>query len=93
MKISSAEVRLYAPWVRSLKEKRMVVKSLCAKIRNQFNVSVAEVGEQDIHRTIVIGIACVSESYSIAAGVTDRVITFIESATEAEITEIRKELI
>jgi|LSQX01.3.fsa_nt_gb uncharacterized protein YlxP (DUF503 family) len=71
----------------------MIIQSLCAKIRNKFNVSVAEVDEQNTHRTIVIGIACVSESGGYAAGVTDKVISFIESATQAEITEIQKEII
>ena len=37
--------RLRAPWVHSLKEKRMIVKSLVAKLRNRFNVSAAEIDE------------------------------------------------
>ena len=91
MKIASAQIRLYAPWVHSLKEKRMVVKSLTAKIRNRFNVSVAEVEAQDVHQTIVLGIACVSETASFADGVIDKVVAFIEANTEAEITDIRRE--
>ena len=58
MRIGIATVTLRADWVHSLKEKRMVVKSLCSRIRNKFNVSVAEVEAQDIHQTIVLGIAC-----------------------------------
>ena len=53
MLILSLKIKLHAPWVHSLKEKRMVVKSLLSKMRNKFNVAVAEVGEQDIHQTIV----------------------------------------
>ncbi len=49
--------RLYAPWVHSLKEKRMIVKSLIAKLQNRFHVSAAEIDEQDIHQIIVIGVA------------------------------------
>ena len=45
--IGSAEITLHASWVMSLKEKRMVVKSIIAKIQNKFNVSIAEVDEQD----------------------------------------------
>lgn len=44
--------RLYAPWVHSLKEKRMIVKSLIAKLQNRFHVSAAEIDEQDIHQII-----------------------------------------
>ena len=60
MTILALRIRLHAPWVHSLKEKRMVVKSLLAKLRNKFNVSAAEVDEQDIHQIIVIGLAAVA---------------------------------
>ena len=56
IKIAVLTIKLYAPWVHSLKEKRMVVKSLMSKIRNKFQISVAEVQDQDIHQSIVIGI-------------------------------------
>ena len=39
-----------AEWVTSLKEKRMVVKSLVEKTKHKFNVSVAEIENQDIHQ-------------------------------------------
>ena len=46
MNIATMTFRLHAPWVHSLKEKRMVVKSLVAKIQNRFHASVAEIDEQ-----------------------------------------------
>ncbi len=52
MRIAVMTLRLRAPWVHSLKEKRMIVKSLVAKLQNRFHVSAAEVDEQDIHHTI-----------------------------------------
>ena len=54
MKIAAMTFRLRAPWVHSLKEKRMIVKSLIAKLQNRFHVSTAEIDEQDIHQIIVI---------------------------------------
>ncbi len=59
MKVAVMELRLYAPWVHSLKEKRMVVKSLLEKIRSRYVVLAAETEEQDIHQTIVIGVAAI----------------------------------
>lgn len=53
MIIGTVEIKIYAAWVESLKEKRMIVKSLIAKTRNKFNVSIAEIAEQDTHQTIV----------------------------------------
>ena len=54
MLIAVMTFRLHAPWVHSLKEKRMIVKSLTAKLRNRFHVSAAEVDEQDTHQIIVM---------------------------------------
>lgn len=92
MIIGTAEIKLYAPWVYSLKEKRMIVKSVIAKTRNKFNVSIAEIAEQDTHQTIVLGLACVAGSISHSDSIIDNVISLIESSTEAEITDIVREI-
>ena len=47
MTVSVMTVKLHAPWVHSLKEKRMIVRSLCEKLANRFNVSVIESDAQD----------------------------------------------
>ena len=60
MFIGACEATFRAEWVSSLKEKRMVVKSLVEKTRHKFNVSVAEVDLQEEHKRMVIGFACVS---------------------------------
>jgi uncharacterized protein YlxP (DUF503 family) len=62
MIVSSLRMKLYAPNCHSLKDKRMIVKSLINRTRNKFNVSIAEVEEQDYYQTIVIGVVCVSSS-------------------------------
>ncbi len=91
MIIGTAEIKLYAPWVFSLKEKRMVVKSIIAKAQNKFNISIAEVGEQDTLQTIILGIACVAGTVRQSDSIIDHVINFIESNTEAEILDIQRE--
>jgi len=90
--ISSAQIKLYAPWVNSLKEKRMIVKSLCAKVHNKFNASVAETDEQDMHRIIVLGIACVTNDSRLGDSIIDSIVNFIEANTEAEITGIERHM-
>ncbi len=92
MIVATAEIRLYAPWVHSLKEKRMTVKSILAKVHNQFQVAVAETAENDMHQTIVIGLACVAGNTAQADSVLEHVLNFIEENTEAEITDIRREI-
>ena len=92
MMILSLKIKLHAPWVHSLKEKRMVVKSLLSKMRNKFNVAVAEVGEQDIHQTIVIGVAAIVPHSAQADSVMEEIRYFIEESTEAEITDTEREI-
>ena len=53
----------------SLKEKRHVVKSLKDRLRNKFNVSVAEIDDQDLHNSAVLAAATVSSSRDFAAKV------------------------
>ena len=92
MIVGTVEIKLYAPWISSLKEKRMIVKSLIARTRNKFNVSIAEIAEQDTHQTIILGVACATSSVSQADSIIDHVITLVESSTEAEIMKITREI-
>lgn len=87
MKIAVLRIRLYAPWVHSLKEKRMVVKSLLARIRNKFQVSAAEVEDQDVYQSIVIGVAAIVPHKAQADSMMEEIVGFVEQNTEAEIVE------
>jgi len=60
MIVGTLEVRLLMRESRSLKDKRQVVKSIKDRIRNEFNVSVAEVDELDNRQLAVLGMAMVS---------------------------------
>ena len=79
--------RLRASWVHSLKEKRMIVKSLVAKLQNRYHVSAAEIDEQDTHQIIVIGIASIVSHSAQADSLMDEISRFIEENTEAEIID------
>lgn len=60
MIIGSLLLEIYIPSARSLKDKRSVVKSVLQRLRNEFNVSTAEVGHQDRWQVAQIGVVCVS---------------------------------
>lgn len=62
----------------SLKDKRQALKSLLAHLRNEFNVSAAEVGSQDIWRQATIGVAVVTNDGGFANAVLDKVVDHIE---------------
>ena len=92
MRVAAIEFRLHAPWVHSLKEKRMIVKSLLAKLQNKFHVSVAETDEQDVHQFIVIGVAAIVPHNAMADSLMDEISEFVENNTEAEILSEEREI-
>ena len=87
MMIAAMTFRLHAPWAHSLKEKRMIVKSLVAQMQNRFHVSAAEIGEQDTHQISVIGAAAVVPHNALANSLMDDVTRFVETATDAQLLE------
>lgn len=93
MRIGASKIKLYAPWVHSLKEKRMLVKSLLAKTESRFNVSAAEVEEQDVLQTAVLGFACVAGNAALAGRELDRVLGFVEASTDARVEELGREIL
>ncbi len=92
MMIAAMTFRLRAPWVHSLKEKRMVVKSLISQMQNRFHVSAAEIGEQDTHQIIMIGVAAIVPHQAITDSLMEEISRFVETATEAEILEETREI-
>ena len=84
--------RLRAEWVHSLKEKRMIVKSLITRLQNKYHVSAAEVDEQDTHQIIVIGVAGVVPHNAMADSLMDDISLFVEDNTEAEIIDEEREI-
>ncbi|MBC8546517.1 DUF503 domain-containing protein [Clostridiaceae bacterium NSJ-31] len=93
MTVAVLTLRLRAPWVHSLKEKRMELRSLLAKLRNKFNVSVAETDEQDTHQLLVISAAAVATDSAQADSILDHVLAFVEANTEAEVVAVERELL
>lgn len=93
MKIATITFKLRAPWVHSLKEKRMIVNSLVAKLQNKFHASVAEIDEQDTHQIIVIGVASIVPHNAMADSLMDSISEFVEMNTEAELIDEIREVI
>lgn len=92
MRIAVITFKLRASWVHSLKEKRMIVKSLISKLQNRYHVSAAEIDEQDIHQIIVIGVAAIVPHNAMADSLMDDISLFVEENTEAEIIDEEREI-
>ena len=94
MHIGVARVILHLAGNSSLKGKRMVVKSVAQRVRNRFNVAVAEIDTQDAWQMATLGIVCLSDDPRHSNEVLSKVIDFIESERlDAEVGAVEMELI
>ena len=78
---------------RSLKGKRKIVKSIIAQLRNNFNVSVAEVGSNDIYQRAVVGFALVGNNRKVINSKIDKIFNLADELGLAEIIESEMEII
>ena len=92
MKIAVMTFRLHAPWVHSLKEKRMILRSLLDRLQSRFHLSAAEIGEQDAHQILRIGTAAIVPHSAMGDRLMDEISRFVEENTEAQILEETREL-
>ena len=94
MELGVCKLRLRFPENHSLKEKRRVLNSIITRVRNNFNVSIAEVDDQDMWQLATLGIACASNSAQQVNEVLSEVVDFIsQSRLDAEILDYDIEII
>jgi hypothetical protein len=92
--IGACRVELRLAENHSLKGKRQIVKSLSARLQNQFNLAVAEVEDNDIWQTAVLGLACVSNRGDHAHAMLEKAVDFIEGLRlDAELSDYQIELV
>ena len=94
MNVGTCKINLRLPENLSLKGKRQVLKSIVSRIRNKFNVSVAEVDNHDQWQLATIGISCVSNDNRYTNEVLSKVVDFvINSRFEVEILDYEIEIL
>lgn len=93
MIVGLCTVELYIPDGHSLKDKRQVLLSLKDRLRDRFNVSVAEVGDQELWQKAVLGIACVSNEGAYVNQVLDQAVNLIRSVPSIELVQFRIEML
>lgn len=89
MIIGGAEMELFLPEANSLKDKRQIIKSIISKIWNKFNVSVAEIGYNDLWQRALIGISCISDSDYQARKILTTIENTVECLNKATIISFR----
>ena len=93
MVVGSGLIELFIPDVHSLKEKRSVVTKLIRKTQNEFNVSIAEVGGQDVWQRAQIGFAFVGNDRRVIDAKMNFIRTYMEDLRLAEIVGYRGEIV
>jgi len=93
MIVGAAAVEIHIHGSQSLKSKRGVVRSIARRVRNRFNLSVAEVGGQGTWQLAVIGLATVSSDRQQARSEIERALAFIEELHLAEVLRSDVELL
>ena len=94
MVIGACKVVLFIPGNQSLKGKRHVIKSITQRVKNKFNVSIAEVDEQDLWQKSTLGVSYVSNDPSHVNEVLSKVVEFIEdSHSEAQLSDYEIEIL
>ena len=77
----------------SLKSKRSVVKNIIEKSKNRFNISIAEVGENDKWQKSIIAFSTISNDQRLVEETIEKVINFFDSYSEIEIINIKREIL
>ena len=87
MFVGVLRLTFHVPAARSLKEKRRVVQKVRDRIRARFDVSIAEVGAQDLHQRAVFGVCVVSSDAAVCDSVLEQVARAAEGVTDAVLTD------
>lgn len=86
MNVGICKIQLNLPASRSAKDKRNVIGSITTKVRNKFNVSIAEIDPDQGWRSAILAVTCVSSSSSHVNKMLSRVLAFIENCRDEAVT-------
>jgi len=93
MHVGILTVELEVTDAMTLKDKRQVTRSLLARIRNNFNVSAAEVGHLQAHTLTSFGIAAVANDKAYVHGMLEKVVDMIEREPRVLVLDYQTEMV
>lgn len=93
MTVGILQIDLFLPENQSLKEKRMVLRSLKTRLRNSFNVAVSELDHHDKWQRTSIGIVSISNERKAMDSMLAKVVEFVEHDRSVEIVDYSVELL
>ena len=93
MVVGLLTVELHVPGSQSLKEKRMVLRRIKDKVRNKFNVAIAEVGDQDAWQSARLGFAVVANERAFVERMVETIVAFIDGLAVAKLVDDEKDFV
>ena len=93
MTVGVLTAQLNLAGVTSLKQKRSIVKSLVGRLKSRFNISIAEVGDNDLWQRAQLGMSLVGNDRQFVNSSLDRVVNFIEGMNVVDIAHSELELL
>jgi uncharacterized protein len=92
MVVGVLRLTLVVPGARSLKDKRQALRRILDRVRARYNVSIAEVGENDVWQRAVVGIAAVANEHAFINEVLDKVVRDVEALAVAQLVNREMEI-
>ncbi len=94
MLVGVCEYQLFLPNAHSLKEKRALLKSLQARLRNKFPAAVCEAEQQELWQRSTLGVAVVGNQQRHVESMLASITEFVEDfSPELELLEIRQDIL
>ena len=93
MIVGAALIELHVHGSRSLKQKRGVVQSIKQRVRNQFNVSIAEVGDHEFYQRADLAVACVGTDVPYVQGLLQKVVNQVPYVRDLELIDFDIEIL
>jgi len=93
MIVGLLSMEIHIPESGSLKSKRFVLKSIKDRVHNRFNVSIAEVGSNDLWQRTEMAAAVVSNDAAHAHSVLEKVVALVQESPDAELLDYRIEML
>ena len=93
MWIGCCSIRFYIHGNSSLKEKRRITKSIKDRVKNKFNVSIAEIGDQEVWQNLHLGLVTVGSDQQYLEGLMTQVVSAVDRMNLAEMTDCQTKVI
>ena len=93
MVIGTLQTKIHFPNPQSLKEKRMILKRVLSRFRNEFNAGIAELDGMDLWQESLLAVVCVGRERKEVDRLLNRMLNFLDQERNLRVVEHQTELL